>query len=114
MKDKMRKSLIISFLDYHSNLLIGISAFDLVPTPTLNPKSTLHADMQEIPLKQKFNSAPAYSHLRASYCPQVHRCQPLLNLIKVFHLHDMFPPPRRSLPPHLVHLGNSPSRFMAG
>lgn len=69
MKDKVRRVLIISFLDFHSNLLIGISAFDLMTTPILNPKSILYADIKEIPLKQKTSSSLAYSHLWGSLLP---------------------------------------------
>ena len=50
MKDKVRRVLIISFLDYHSNLLIGISAFDFMSAPILNLKFVLYADTKEIPL----------------------------------------------------------------
>lgn len=66
----MRRVLIISFLGYHSNLLIAISVFDLMPThPPANTKTILHDDRKEIPLKQKFNSALAYSWLRAPPLP---------------------------------------------
>lgn len=65
----MRRGLIISFLGCHSHLLTGISAFDLMPTPTLNPKSILHADTKEILLKQKSSCPLVYSHLWGTLLP---------------------------------------------
>lgn len=58
VKDKVRRVLIISFLDYRSNLLIGISALTSV-IPVLNLKFVLYADTKEIPLNIEIHFLPS-------------------------------------------------------